>query len=313
MSCKLEDLQAIINKLAEETDSEYGTPSKHKEDVGNTNDFSASHAFGVGALEEEDADVYEQDRLAEYDWEIGGCESDNNDDDEEDEEQAEIEAARLGRLSSTIKKKSNSNSTGRGKIIDGWTAPSQNRESHKVNKSSSSLDALPGFRCSSGKQDDIKIHQTQVSLPPGYIPVFNPRCILNANTKDNILLNEDKNPHIKHDAVSRARLLQEDSVYEKLDYIQQLRLKAAAAGLPVPPLGSNPSPVVGGQQSSQSENSSELTACNPPLPSSSSNPTAGLLKIFKNDSNKQARFEAYQVLIRRGFARRSYRCLILIE
>ncbi|CAH8824953.1 unnamed protein product [Trichobilharzia szidati] len=259
------------------------------------------HAFGVGALEEEDADVYEQDRLAEYDWEIGGCESD-----EEDEEQAEIEAARLGRLSSTIKKKSKSNSTERSKIIDGWTAPSQNRESHKVNKSSA-LDALPGFRCSSGKQDDMKIHHTQVALPPGYIPVFNPRCILNANTNTN----EDKNHHVKHDALSRTRLLQEDSVYEKLDYVQQLRLQAAAAGLPVPPLGSNPSPV-GGQQSSQSENSNKLPAC---IPLSSSNPTTGLLKIFKNDSNKQARFEAYQVLIRRGFTHEDAysRCSILLD
>lgn len=72
--------------------------------------------------------MYEQDRLAEYDWEIGDGES--NDDEDEDEEQAEIEAARLGRLSSATKKKSqvNSSSTERTKIIDGWTAPSQHRK-----------------------------------------------------------------------------------------------------------------------------------------------------------------------------------------
>lgn len=51
------------------------------------------------------------------------------------------------------------------------------------------------------------------------------------------------------------------------------------------------------QQLNQSENSNKLAGF------TTSNPTAGLLKIFKTDSNKQARFEAYQVLVRRGFAR----------
>ncbi|CAH8442363.1 unnamed protein product [Schistosoma rodhaini] len=262
------------------------------------------HAFGVGALEEEDADVYEQDRLAEYDWEIGDGES--NDDEDEDEEQAEIEAARLGRLSSTMKKKSqvNSSSTERTKIIDGWTAPSQNRSSQKLNKSSS--DALPGFRSESTKQNELKTHPIQVPLPPGYIPVFNPRCISTCDNKESITSNASNHPYVKHDAISRARLLQEDSVYEKLDPIQQLRLKAAAAGLPVPALVSKSSAE---QQSNQSEKSNELAVF------TTSNPTAGLLKIFKMDSNKQARFEAYQVLVRRGFAHEDayHRCSTLLD
>ncbi|CAI2725225.1 unnamed protein product [Schistosoma spindalis] len=265
----------------------------------------AGHAFGVGALEEEDADVYEQDRLAEYDWEIGDGES--NDDEDEDEEQAEIEAARLGRLSSTIKKKSqvNSSSTERTKIIDGWTAPSQHRSSQKLNKSSS--DGLPGFCSESTKQNELKTHPIQVTLPPGYIPVFNPRCILTCDDKQSIKSNSFNHPHTKHDAISRARLFQEDSVYEKLDPIQQLRLKAAAAGLPVPALESKTS--LAEQQSNQSENSNKLAAF------TTSNPTAGLLKIFKTDSNKQARFEAYQVLVRRGFAHEDayHRCSTLLD
>ncbi|CAH8440021.1 unnamed protein product [Schistosoma bovis] len=263
------------------------------------------HAFGVGALEEEDADVYEQDRLAEYDWEIGDGES--NDDEDEDEEQAEIEAARLGRLSSTTKKKSqvNSSSTERTKIIDGWTAPSQHRSSQKLNKSSS--DTLPGFCSESTKQNEFKTHPVQVTLPPGYIPVFNPRCILTCDNKQSIKSNSFNHPHVKHDAISRARLLQEDSVYEKLDPIQQLRLKAAAAGLPVPALVSKTSPDE--QQLNQSENSNKLAGF------TTSNPTAGLLKIFKTDSNKQARFEAYQVLVRRGFAHEDayHRCSTLLD
>ncbi|VDO76447.1 unnamed protein product [Schistosoma margrebowiei] len=295
------------------------------------------HAFGVGALEEEDADVYEQDRLAEYDWEIGDGESN----DDEDEEQAEIEAARLGRLSSTTKKKSqvNSSSTERTKIIDGWTAPSQHRSSQKLNKSSS--DTLPGFCSESTKQNEFKTHPIQVTLPPGYIPVFNPRCILTCDNKQSIKSNSFNHPNIKHDAISRARLLEEgfqvkaclvmqfddlrnvcpihfhrlslisssngNSVYEKLDPIQQLRLQAAAAGLPVPALVSKNSPAE--QQSNQSENSNKLTAF------TTSNPTAGLLKIFKADSNKQARFEAYQVLVRRGFAHEDayHRCSTLLD
>ncbi|CAH8483300.1 unnamed protein product [Schistosoma margrebowiei] len=261
------------------------------------------HAFGVGALEEEDADVYEQDRLAEYDWEIGDGESN----DDEDEEQAEIEAARLGRLSSTTKKKSqvNSSSTERTKIIDGWTAPSQHRSSQKLNKSSS--DTLPGFCSESTKQNEFKTHPIQVTLPPGYIPVFNPRCILTCDNKQSIKSNSFNHPNIKHDAISRARLLEEDSVYEKLDPIQQLRLQAAAAGLPVPALVSKNSPAE--QQSNQSENSNKLAAF------TTSNPTAGLLKIFKADSNKQARFEAYQVLVRRGFAHEDayHRCSTLLD
>ncbi|CAH8466251.1 unnamed protein product [Heterobilharzia americana] len=263
------------------------------------------HAFGVGALEEEDADVYEQDRLAEYDWEIGGGESDDDCEEEEDAEQAEIEAARVGRLSSALTKKSNNNSSGRIRIIDGWTAPSHNRGSQKVNKSLS--DTLPGFRSPSRRQGDVKVPQTQVSLPPGYVPVFNPRCLLNPSAKSNVASNEANHPRVKHDALSRARLLQEDSIYEKLDPVHQLRLKAAAAGLPVPSLV----PISSSKQlSNQSGNPNEPT--NFILPT---NPTAGLLKIFKTDSNKQARFEAYQVLVRRGFSYEDAyrRCSILLD
>ncbi|CAH8472300.1 unnamed protein product [Heterobilharzia americana] len=263
------------------------------------------HAFGVGALEEEDADVYEQDRLAEYDWEIGGGESDDDCEEEEDAEQAEIEAARVGRLSSALTKKSNNNSSGRIRIIDGWTAPSHNRGSQKVNKSLS--DTLPGFRSPSRRQGDVKVPQTQVSLPPGYVPVFNPRCLLNPSAKSNVASNEANHPRVKHDALSRARLLQEDSIYEKLDPVHQLRLKAAAAGLPVPSLV----PISSSKQlSNQCGNPNEPT--NFILPT---NPTAGLLKIFKTDSNKQARFEAYQVLVRRGFSHEDAyrRCSILLD
>ncbi|CAH8463443.1 unnamed protein product [Schistosoma turkestanicum] len=262
------------------------------------------HAFGVGALEEEDADVYEQDRLAEYDWEIGDGES--NDDEEEDEEQAEIEAARLGRLSSTLTKKSKNNSTERTKTIDGWTAPSQHRASQKLNKSSS--DALPGFCSESRSHDKVKIHSTEVSLPPGYIPVFNPRCLLACDNKQSISSSESNHVHTKHDALSRARLLQEDSVYEKLDPIQQLRLKAAAAGLPVPSLVSKSLPNE--QHIEPCENANELAVL-----TMSNNPTVGLLKLFKTDSNKQARFEAYQVLVRRGFSHEDayHRCSTLLD
>ncbi|TNN06194.1 G patch domain-containing protein [Schistosoma japonicum] len=262
------------------------------------------HAFGVGALEEEDADVYEQDRLAEYDWEIGGGESNEED---EDEEQAEIEAARLGRLSSALAKKSKVNSTERTRIIDGWTAPSQNRESQKVSKLNSNV--LPGFCGESAKQNELKTHQqTEVSLPPGYIPVFNPRCILTCGNKLSISSSKSCHPYAKHDALSRSRLLSDDSIYEKLDPIQQLRLKAAAAGLPVPSLVSTPTSDE--LKSCQSEDSNKLT-----MLTTSTNPTSGLLKVFKTDSNKQARFEAYQVLVRRGFTHEDayHRCSVLLD
>ncbi|OON15288.1 hypothetical protein X801_08912 [Opisthorchis viverrini] len=79
-------------------------------------------AFGVGALEVEDEDVYTNDQLADYDWEIGGAASEDNEDDEE----AEMEAARLGRWSkSSGARKSNvTPKVVRQKTFDGWTAPS---------------------------------------------------------------------------------------------------------------------------------------------------------------------------------------------
>ncbi|KAH8849658.1 G patch domain-containing protein 1 [Schistosoma japonicum] len=244
------------------------------------------------------------DRLAEYDWEIGGGESNEED---EDEEQAEIEAARLGRLSSALAKKSKVNSTERTRIIDGWTAPSQNRESQKVSKLNSNV--LPGFCGESAKQNELKTHQqTEVSLPPGYIPVFNPRCILTCGNKLSISSSKSCHPYAKHDALSRSRLLSDDSIYEKLDPIQQLRLKAAAAGLPVPSLVSTPTSDE--LKSCQSEDSNKLT-----MLTTSTNPTSGLLKVFKTDSNKQARFEAYQVLVRRGFTHEDayHRCSVLLD
>lgn len=69
-------------------------------------------------MEEENVDVYKETDLTEYDWEIGGEEI------EDDDEEAEIEAARLGKLSNfkaCAKSKAKINNS---KIIDGWTAPS---------------------------------------------------------------------------------------------------------------------------------------------------------------------------------------------
>lgn len=76
-----------------------------------------------------------------------------------------------------------------------------------MNKSSS--DTLPGFCSESTKQNEFKTHPIQVTLPPGYIPVFNPRCILTCDNKQSIKSNSFNHPHVKHDAISRARLLQE--------------------------------------------------------------------------------------------------------
>ncbi|CAI2737421.1 unnamed protein product, partial [Dicrocoelium dendriticum] len=76
------------------------------------------------------------------------------------------------------------------------------------------------------------------------------------------------------------------SVFDLLSPIGQLHMKAAAAGLPVPNL------TVSTAETAQVPPSSTL----PPMR------TDALLKPFKFDPAKQARFEAFQVLIRRGFS-----------
>lgn len=81
----------------------------------------SGQAFGVGALETEDSDIYAQDKLTDYDWEIGGGQS--SDEDEEDAEQAELEAARTGRLSSGSRNSTKRQFKDSSRTLDGWTAP----------------------------------------------------------------------------------------------------------------------------------------------------------------------------------------------
>lgn len=65
--------------------------------------------------------------------------------------------------------------------------------------------------------------------------------------------------------------------------VEQLRMKAAAVGLPVPKIAEQ----------------MNTSRCFPDLTQSLK--TEALLKPFKSDSAKQARFDAFQVLVRRGF------------
>lgn len=63
---------------------------------------------------------------------------------------------------------------------------------------------------------------------------------------------------------------------------------------------------LGGDTESSSEKVSGL------LVNSTTTPSSPLLKPFVSDSAKQARFEAYQLLLRRGFSRKPINALILL-
>ncbi|KER30018.1 hypothetical protein T265_03497 [Opisthorchis viverrini] len=253
-------------------------------------------AFGVGALEVEDEDVYTNDQLVDYDWEIGGAASEGEDN--EDDEEAEMEAARLGRWSkSSGARKSNvTPKVVRQKTFDGWTAPS-NKSGARQSASFTGVATIPGFTTGSdASQLELFAHDTPViRLPPGYMPVFNPLCVRDPTVKPEVNdapLVDDKfklaHPSKPLDAVARGRLLDEassgGSVFDLVDPVERLRMQAAAAGLPVPPVSNLPTPASETQPSATSVMKPEA-----------------LLRPFKTDPAKQARFEAFQVLIRRGF------------
>ncbi|KAF7232672.1 G patch domain-containing protein 1, partial [Paragonimus skrjabini miyazakii] len=260
-------------------------------------------AFGVGALETDDTDVYTSDQLADYDWEIGGPNSDVDDDDADNEE-AEIEAARLGRWSSTSERqKSRKSSTNQRKTFDGWTAPSLCRDTRQSMDGSNSSH-IPGFVPSSvsGSAELPQGTAQTVRIPPGYMPVFNPQCVRDpsANPVQPELpvltkIHQSRSSH-QLDAVSRSRILEggsAGSIFDLVNPVEQLRMDGAAAGLPVPPR-SDATAVV--PTTSIPTNSTPLSMVNAVFPK-----TEALLKPFKVDPEKQARFEAFQVLIRRGF------------
>ncbi|KAG5454307.1 G patch domain-containing protein 1 [Clonorchis sinensis] len=252
-------------------------------------------AFGVGALEVEDEDVYTCDQLADYDWEIGGAASEGEDN--EDDEEAEMEAARLGRWSksSGARHSAVTPKVVRKKTFDGWTAPSS-KSGARQSGGFTGVATIPGFTIGSdASQLELFAHDTPViRLPPGYMPVFNPLCVRDPTVKlevDDAPLVDDKlklvHPTKPLDAVARGRLLDEagsGSVFDLMDPVERLRMEAAAAGLPVPPVSNLRTPT--------SETQPPVTSVMKP---------EALLKPFKTDPAKQARFEAFQVLIRRGF------------
>ncbi|KAF6775332.1 hypothetical protein AHF37_05067 [Paragonimus kellicotti] len=256
-------------------------------------------AFGVGALETDDTDVYTSDQLADYDWEIGGPNSDVDDDDADNEE-AEIEAARLGRWSSTSeRKKDRKSSTNQRKTFDGWTAPSQCRDTRQSMDGSNSSH-IPGFVPSSASSPaELPSGTAQtVRIPPGYMPVFNPQCVRDPSAHpvqpELPVLTKTHQSRSSHqlDAVSRSRILEggsTGSIFDLVNPVEQLRMDGAAAGLPVPPR-SDPTAVV------PTTSIPQLSMVSAVFPK-----TEALLKPFKVDPEKQARFEAFQVLIRRGF------------
>ncbi|THD28943.1 G patch domain-containing protein 1 [Fasciola hepatica] len=265
-------------------------------------------AFGVGALETEDSDIYAQDKLIDYDWEIGGEPSSAEDEDEEDAEQAELEAARTGRLSfggrrSTPMQSSKRRCHQSGRTIDGWTAPTYSRYENK-SASGSVSGMLPGFApaSDSNERDRLMPAPPMIRLPPGYMPVFNPQCIRDPTAKPSSTdktngSNQLNGPTVigplrgRLDVASRAQLLNDsstDSVLKMISPVEQLRMKAAAVGLPVPKIAEGVDTSVVG-----------TVPCIPDLTQSLK--TDALLKPFKSDSAKQARFDAFQVLVRRGF------------
>ncbi|KAA3681917.1 G patch domain-containing protein 1 [Paragonimus westermani] len=260
-------------------------------------------AFGVGALETDDTDVYTSDQLADYDWEIGGPNSDGDEDDADNEE-AEIEAARLGRWSSTSERqKGQKSSTNQRKAFDGWTAPSQCRDTRQSIDGSKS-GHIPGFVPSSANNPTEFLPGTVqiVRIPPGYMPVFNPQCVRNPSASlvqpELPVLTETHLSRSSHhlDAVSRSGILEGSStgsIFDLVNPIDQLRMDGAAAGLPVPPRSDSVAVLF---TTSISTNSTPLSTVSAVFPK-----TEALLKPFKVDPEKQARFEAFQVLIRRGF------------
>ncbi|CAH8444854.1 unnamed protein product [Dicrocoelium dendriticum] len=136
-------------------------------------------AFGVGVLELDDPDVYDTDRLADYDWEIGG---NATDEEASDDEESELEAARLGRWSGSDKQKGKS--VGH-KTLDGWTAPSRRTASHP-SADASKRSTFPGFVVGSvlTGADRYAGDSEPVRIPPGYIPVFNPKCVRDPNSSE---------------------------------------------------------------------------------------------------------------------------------
>ncbi|VDP89023.1 unnamed protein product [Echinostoma caproni] len=272
-------------------------------------------AFGVSVLEVEDSDIYAQDKLADYDWEIGGGPSSAEDEDE-DVEQAELEAARLGRLSSTNRGSTTCTpiqSTGKklqsSRTIDGWTAPTNSHGKGSTGRVSVT-GLLHGFTPSSDSDERARLMGVPptIRLPPGYMPVFNPQCVRDpslqsgpsdASSRGSLSGAESiacGTYRGRLDALSRAQILSDpstDSVLEMVSPIEQLRMKAAAAGLPVPKVN---------EETVKNEGTASETSTSIPTSSlAQSLKTDVLLKPFKTDAAKQARFEAFQVLLRRGF------------
>ncbi|CAL8103372.1 unnamed protein product [Calicophoron daubneyi] len=178
-------------------------------------------AFGVGALETDDGDIYAQDRLGDYDWEIGDRVSED-----EDDEETEMDNARIGRWSSSghHRKSSKGNSRDSGDktvTFDGWTAPSLTKDGRPV-KHASKSGMLPGFvKCSESlalRGTNLPIPSTPI--PPGYVAVFHANSICDphmkvgelSDTSGSLLrITERRNVPVRLDAISRGQILEDRS------------------------------------------------------------------------------------------------------
>nr|VZI03818.1 unnamed protein product [Spirometra erinaceieuropaei] len=247
--------------------------------MGVIRDGIRGQAFGVGALHSEDADIYTVDNLSSYDFSIGDPneeqEEDGSAEEEEDSELAELEAARIGKFSDQ-RKRSAAEVRKPKKTIYGWTAP---RRSHFSISGDSEAHVLAAF-CPPKHSNAALVVTTSplfvlpkpIDLPPGYSPVFHPACIrgVTTETKTSPQADQMKPPPTPGNVLHAiGRTGDQNSVLTPKQF--------------TPPVSVT-----------------RTTAFTAPTTAVAST-TPQLLKPFIADPAKQARFDAYQILRRRGF------------
>lgn len=235
--------------------------------MGVIRDGIRGQAFGVGALHSEDADIYTVDNLSSYDFSIGDPGEEQQEDDdsgEEDSELAELEAARIGKFSDQHKR-SATEARKPKKTIYGWTAP------------------LQGSRFSiSG---DSEAHVLAAFCPPKH---SNAALVVTASPFFVLPKPIDLPPG--YSPVFHPACIRGVTTETKSDQIQ-------------PSIPGKIPQAIGriGEHNSGLTAKQFIPPVGPPATAAIASKTPQLLKPFIGDPAKQARFDAYQVLRRRGF------------
>ncbi|VDL89034.1 unnamed protein product [Schistocephalus solidus] len=288
--------------------------------MGVIRDGIRGQAFGVGALHSEDADIYTVDNLSSYDFSIGDPGEEQQEDDdsgEEDSELAELEAARIGKFSDQHKR-SATEARKPKKTIYGWTAPLRKHHlSSLLLLSSRFLYALLPLPTSHSLQ--FRRSEAMYSTHEHHVFLF---CLCSISEGSRFSISGDSEAHVlaafcppKH---SNAALVVTASPFFVLPKPIDLPPgyspvfhPACIRGVTTETKSDQIQPSIPGKIPQAigriGEHNSGLTAkqfippVGPPATAAIASKTPQLLKPFIGDPAKQARFDAYQVLRRRGF------------